>query len=62
MDANKDKFLDAKQKAWHAVCRANINAEKDRFTSVRGNKENIFCVIKQMHTENQDVIGEKCIR
>ena len=33
-----------------------------RFTTVRDNKENIFRVAKQIRTENQDVIGEKCIR
>ena len=34
----------------------------EKFVSHKDNKENIFCVAKQMHTENQDVIGEKCIQ
>ena len=59
---SKDKYLDVKRKARHAVYTANRNAEKEKFASVKDNKENIFRVVKQMHTENQDAIGEKCIR
>ena len=36
--------------------------KKRTFASVKDNKENIFRVAKQMSTENQGVIGEKCIR
>ena len=54
--------MDAKRKARHAVYTAKRNAEKERFASVEDNKENIFRVAKQMCTENQDVIGEKCIQ
>ena len=56
---NKDKYLDATWKARHAVYTAKRNAEKEKFASVKGNKENIFRVGKQMRTENQDVIEEK---
>ena len=59
---SKDKYLDAKQKERHAVYTAKRNAEKEKFSGVKDNKENIFCVTKQMYTESQDVIGEKCIR
>ena len=38
------------------------NAEKEKFASVKDNKENIFCVAKQMQTENQDVMREKYMR
>ena len=38
------------------------NAEKKKFACFKDNRENIFCAVKQMHTENQDVIREKCIR
>ena len=54
--------MDAKLKARHAVYTAKRNAEKERFASVEDNKENIFHVAKQMRTENQHVIGEKCIQ
>ena len=54
--------LDAKRKAPHAVYTAKKNAEKEKFDSVKFNKENIFRFAKQMRTENVDVIGEKCIR
>ena len=57
---SKDKYLDAKRKSRHAVYTTERNKEKEKFASVKGNK-NIFCITKQMQTENQDVIGEKCI-
>ena len=59
---SKDKYLDAKQKVRHAVYAAKRNAEKEKFASVKDNKENIFHIAKQMHTENQDVIEGKRIR
>ena len=59
---NKDKYLDAKWKARHAIYTAKRNAEKEDVCYVNDNKENIFRVAKQMSTENQGVIGEKCIR
>ena len=49
---NKDKYVDAKQKSQHAVYTVKRNAEKEKFASVEGNKENIFRVAKQMRTEN----------
>ena len=36
--------------------------KRRNLVSVKDNKENIFRVSKQMRAENQDVIGEKCIR
>ena len=59
---SKDKYLDAKQKAQHAVYIAKRNAEKEKFANVKYNNENIFSVAKQMRAENQDVIWEKRIR
>ena len=53
--------MDAKRKAWHARYTAKKNAEKE-IASAKDNKEDIFCVGKQMRTENLDVICEKCIR
>ena len=58
MGGTKDKYLDAKQKVQHPVYTAKTNAEKEKFTSVKDNKENIFPITKQMRTENQDVIRE----
>ena len=40
---------------------AKRNVEKEKFDRVKGIKENIFHVAKQLHTENQDVIREKFI-
>ena len=48
MGGTKDKYLDAKQKVQHPVYTAKTNAEKEKFTSVKDNKENIFPITKQM--------------
>ena len=57
----EQRYLDAKWKAGQAVFTAKRNAQKKNFASVKDNKENIFYAHKQMHTENQDVIGQKCM-
>ena len=49
---NKDKYLDAKRKAQHAAYTAKRNTEKEKFASVKVDKENIFHATKQMRTEN----------
>ena len=59
--ARKDKRVDAKRNIQYAVYTAKRNAEKEKFASVKDNKENIFRVAKQMRTENRDVVGEKCV-
>ena len=61
MGGSKDKYLDAKRKARYAIYTAKRNTEKEKFAGVKDNKENIFCVAKKIHKENQDVIREKCI-
>ena len=58
MGGSKDKYLDAKRKTRHGVYTAKRKVEKEKFASVKDNKENVFCVAKQMRTENQDVIRE----
>ena len=60
--STKDNYLDTKRKAFHAVCRAKKNTEKEQSASVKDNTENICRITKQMHTESQAVIGEICIR
>ena len=55
---SKDKYLDAKRKTRHGVYTAKTKVEKEKFASVKDNKENVFCVAKQMRTENQDVIRQ----
>ena len=61
MGGGRDKCLDTKWKAQHAVYTAKRNTGKKKFASVEYNKKNFF-VAKQMRTENQDVNGEKCTR
>ena len=59
---SKVKCLETKKKALQAAYTVKRNAEKERFASIQDNKENNFHVANQMCTENQDVIGEKCVR
>ena len=40
--ASNDKYLDAKWKAWHVIYTAKRKAEKDKFASVKDNKENTY--------------------
>ena len=61
-DGSKGKYFDAKRKERHAIYTAKGNAEKEKFASVKCNKEKIFRVAKQLGTENQDVIEEKWMR
>ena len=56
-----EKYLDAERKERQTVYTAERNSEEEKFTSIKDNKENIFCVAKQICAENQVVIGEKCI-
>ena len=41
---------------------AKGNAKEEKFASVKGNKETIFRVSKQIHTEIQDVTRKNAIR
>ena len=50
---SKSKYLGAKRKAPHSIYRTKRNSEKGKFASVKDNKENIFCVAKQMDTQKQ---------
>ena len=59
---SKGKYFDAKRKERHAIYTAKGNAEKEKFGSVKYNKEKIFRVSKQLRTENQDVIEGKWMR
>ena len=47
------KYVDAKRKAQHAIYRTKRNVTREKFASVKDNKENISLVTKQMCTENQ---------
>ena len=59
---SKEKYLDTERKERQIVCTAKRNAEEEKFASITDNKENIFCVTKQIRAEYQAVIGEKWMR
>lgn len=59
---SKEPYLVAKREAKQAVHLAKKTAEERELQNVKDGKDNIFRIAKQMKRENQDVIGEKCIR
>ena len=44
------------------VWAAKSEAEKDKFSDIGPNGDGIFRLCKQLDHENQDVVGEKCVR
>ena len=44
------------------VWAAKSEAEKDKFADIGPNGDGIFRLCKQLDHENQDVVGEKCVR
>ena len=58
----KESYLEAKRRAKHVIYLAKKNAEEQELQNVLDGKENIFRIAKQMKRQNQDVIGEKCVR
>ena len=60
--ASKEPYLIAEREAKRAVYRAKKRAEERELQNVTEGKDNIFRIAKQMKRENQDVIGDKCVR
>ena len=54
--------MKAKRDAKRAVYGAKKDAEEGKFRDLKGGNDNIFRIAKQMRQQNQDVIGEKCIK
>ena len=59
---SKDEYHRAKRAAKKAVYAAKKKAEVGSFASIEKGDENILHIAKQMKKENQDVVGECCIR
>ena len=58
----KEIYLQARRRAKQAVHQAKRRAEERELQDIRGGKDNIFRIAKQMRRQNQDVIGDKCVR
>ena len=59
---SKEEYLNAKRASKRAVFIARKIAEDDQFSDIKENDPKLFRLAKQMRKENQDVVGEKCVR
>lgn len=48
--------------AKHAVFTAKREAEKGRLSDVAKGKEDVFHIAKQIMRENQDIVGDSCVK
>ena len=55
-------YIDVKYMAKHAVWLAKSEAEKKEFILVAPDGDGVFCIAKQIHRRNQDIVGESCVR
>ena len=62
--ADKGKYLQAKRKAKSAVYTARKRAQEDKFGDLKSNdqRNQIIKEARRMKNENQDIVGEKCIK
>ena len=58
----REAYLEAKRQAKQAIYLAKKRAEERELQNVSEGKDNIFRIAKQMRRQNQDVIGDKCVR
>ena len=61
-NAAKSEYNDAKRVAKRVVWAAKSEAEKEKFADIGPDGDGIFRLCKQLDHENQDVVGEKCVR
>ena len=57
-----EDYLKAKRHAKHAVWLAKSAASEEAFKAVDPQGSNIYRIARQMKRENQDIIGENCVR
>lgn len=59
---DKEEYNIAKRIAKRAVYKAKKNAEAKKFADLKPGLADIFKIAKQMRKDNQDVLGDKCVR
>ena len=59
---DKEQYLEAKRNAKHAVYTAKKTAEDQNLSNLKPGMDDIFRIAKQMKKDNQDVVGDKCIK
>ena len=58
----KEQYLQAKQNAKRTVYTAKKTAEEKKFSDLKPGLDDIFKIAKQLRKDNQDVVGDKCVK
>ena len=58
----KEQYLQAKQNAKRTVYTAKKTAEEKKFSDQKPGMDDIFKIAKQLRKDNQDVVGDKCVK
>ena len=61
---SKEKYLEAKRKAKSGLCVAKRKAQEEKFSQLENSdsKNFIFKLVQRMKCENQDIVGDKCVK
>ena len=58
----KEQYLQAKRNAKRTVYTAKKTAEEKKFSHLKPGMDNIFKIAKQLRKDNEDVVGDKCVK
>ena len=58
----KEQYLQAKRNAKRTVYTAKKTAEEKKFSDLKPGMDDIFKIAKQLRKDNQDVVGDKCVK
>ena len=58
----KEQYLQAKRNAKRKVYTAKKTAEEKKFSDLKPGMDDIFKIAKQLRKDNQDVVGDKCVK
>ena len=58
----KEQYLQAKRNAKRTVYTAKKIAEEKKFSDLKPGMDDIFKIAKQLRKDNQDVVGDKCVK
>ena len=58
----KEQYLQAKRNAKRTVYTAKKTTEEKKFSDLKPGMDDIFKIAKQLRKDNQDVVGDKCVK
>ena len=58
----EEQYLQAKRNAKQTVYTAKKTAEEKKFSDLKPGMDDIFKIAKQLRKDNQDVVGDKCVK